>query len=242
VFNGLTGRQLHGPRGDFFPYDGTNGVFVAAGDVNGDGHDDIIVGPDAGMAPLVKVFDGKTGQLLTSFMADTPEFMGGIRVAAGDVNGDGKADVITGLGAGDLPLVRVFSGADQSLLASFLVGDPNFSGGVFVAAGDVDGSGRAEVIASQDAGGSPLVDVFSLGKKNRTVVRSFLAEDSSFTGGVRLAVVENGGQADIVTVDGPGSSPLVRVFDATTLQAIDTFFATDPNFSGGLFVGGGLHS
>src|SRR5207253_4878422 len=103
VFDGRTGRPLHGVLGDFTPFAGHGGVFVAAGDVNGDGFDDVVVGADAGQAPVVEVVSGATGHLLDRFLAASPQFRGGIRVAASDVNGDGKADIITGLGAGASP-------------------------------------------------------------------------------------------------------------------------------------------
>ena len=64
------------------------GVRVARGDVTGDGVDDIIVAPVVG-APHVKVFDGVTGAEVRSFLAFDPGFLGGITIAAGDVNGDG---------------------------------------------------------------------------------------------------------------------------------------------------------
>src|SRR5207249_8700928 len=38
----------------------TGGVFVAAGDVNGDGIDDLAIAPDEGGGPRVRVIDGKT--------------------------------------------------------------------------------------------------------------------------------------------------------------------------------------
>ncbi len=240
VFDGQTGRPLPGALGDFFPYGrNTNGVFVAAGDVNGDGYDDVIVGPDAGQAPLVEVFGGKDGKLLKSFLADTPGFKGGVRVAAGDVNGDGKADVITGLGAGDLPLARVFSGADFSLLSSILVGDASFRGGVFVAAGDLSGSGKANVIASQGAGGTTDVRVFN--GQDGSAVGSFAAENGAFKGGVRVATIRVGGKTRIVTADGPNGGATVSVFDGQTFKLVDSFTAGAPSFRGGLFVGGGGH-
>src|SRR6516162_4639410 len=46
-------------------------------------------GVDAGSSPGVNVFDGATGTLKSGFFAYAPAFHGGVRVAIGDVNGDG---------------------------------------------------------------------------------------------------------------------------------------------------------
>ena len=64
-------------------------------------------------------------------------FAGGVRVAAADVNGDGRADIIAGAGPGGAPHVRVFSGLDLSPLSSFFAFEPEFTGGVFVAAATI---------------------------------------------------------------------------------------------------------
>src|SRR5262249_5016676 len=69
------------------------GVSVAFGDVNADGHADIVVGAGAG-TPEVKVFDGTGGAPLMDFFAFSPSFLGGVSVAAGDINGDGHADIV----------------------------------------------------------------------------------------------------------------------------------------------------
>ena len=57
------------------------------------------------------------------------------RVAAGDINGDGKADIIAGAGPGGGPNVTVFSGVDGSPIDAFFAYDPHFTGGLYVAAG-----------------------------------------------------------------------------------------------------------
>jgi hypothetical protein len=56
-----------------------------------------------------------------------------VRVAAlADINGDGKAEVITDAGPGGGPHVQVFYGANLAVLDSFFAYSPNFADGVFV--------------------------------------------------------------------------------------------------------------
>ena len=237
VFDGRTGAEAR----SFFAFDPqfTGGVFVAAGDLNGDGFADIVTGADAGGGPQVKVFDGQTGAELRSFFAYASTFTGGVRVATGDINGDGFDDIITGAGAGGAPHVKVFDGLTGAEARSFFAYDPSFLGGVFVAAGDVDGDGFDDVVTGADAGGSPHVKVFS-GSTNAEL-RSFFAYTQGFTGGVRVAAgdVNGDGRADIVTGAGPGAGPQVKVFDGATNAEIRSFFAYDPGFTGGVYVASG---
>jgi autotransporter-associated beta strand protein len=212
------------------------GVFVAAGDVNGDGHADIITAPDAGGGPLVKEFDGSNAKLLVAFNAYDPAFLGGVHIAAGDLNGDGLAEIITAPGFGGGPLVKVFAGGTNTLLLAFNAYDPAFIGGVYVAAGDINGDGKAEIITG--ANGAPQVNIFNAA--NGSMLQSYFAFASTFTGGVRVAATDvNGdGKADIVAGAGPGGLPEVRIQDALTLAVLDDFFAYNPLFSGGVFVSG----
>src|SRR5439155_3410851 len=169
VFDGSTGDLLF----QFMAYDTSfrGGVYVAAGDVNGDGIEDIITGAGASGGPHVKVFDGLTGNVIASFFAYDPAFRGGVQVGAGDTNADGRADIITGAGPGGGPHVKVFSGANLGVLASFFPYDTGFRGGVFVAAGDVNGDGRADVITGPGAGGGSHVEAFDV--RSGTLLRSF---------------------------------------------------------------------
>jgi subtilisin-like proprotein convertase family protein len=243
VFDGKTGAQIR----EFMAFDPRflGGVYVAAGDVNGDGIADIIVGADAGGGPEVKVFSGKDGTVLMDFMAYNVGFTGGVRVAAGDVNGDGFADIITGAGPGGGPHVQVFSGKDGSLLQSFMAYNINFHGGVYVAAGDFrpdagdfNGDGRADIVTGAGAGGGPEVEVFS--GIDGAVLQAFFAYNEAFPGGVRVGVmgdVNGDGGAEIVTGAGPGGGPHTQVFDGQNLGNLDSFFAYNPAFAGGVFVG-----
>ena len=119
---------------------------------------------------------------VASFFAYDPAFAGGVSVAAGDVTGDGVADIITGAGAGGGPHVRAFSlaGGVVTEVASFFAYDPAFPGGVSVAAGDVTGDGVAEIITGAGPGGGPHVRAFSLAGGVVTEVASFFAYDPAF--------------------------------------------------------------
>lgn len=211
------------------------GVFVAAGDVDGDGRAEIITAPGAGGGPLVRVFSG-SGVLQLAFNAYDPAFAGGVHVAAGDVDGDGRAEIILAPGFGGGPLVKVFDGQTAEIRLAFNAYDAAFVGGVLVAAGDVNGDGKAEIITG--ANGAPHVKVFD--GLQAVEERSFLAFDPAFPGGVRLGATDfNGdGKADLITGGGPTGVPIVRVLDALSLNDLDVFFAYDPAFGGGVFVGG----
>ncbi|HXV28584.1 MAG TPA: FG-GAP-like repeat-containing protein, partial [bacterium] len=237
VFDGRNLNLIH----SFFAFDPafTGGVYVAAGDVNGDGRADIIIGAGAGGGPHVKVFDGRNLNLIHSFFAYNQAFTGGVHVAAGDINGDGRADIITGTGAGGGPHVKVFDGGNLNLVRSFFAYDPSFTGGVYVASGDVTGDGRADIVTGAGPGGGPHARVFN--GTNNAVVANYFPYNSAFPGGVTVAVadVTGDGRGDIITGTGAGGGPHVKVIDVGTGGDFSSFFAYDAGFGGGIFVAAG---
>jgi hypothetical protein len=167
VFDGLTHQQMPGPIGSFFAYDPSfaGGIFVAAGDVTGDGVADVVTGADAGGGPHVKVFNGATGQVVHSFFAYAPSFAGGVRVAVGDVNGDGTVDIITGAGPGGGPHLKVFDPRRiNEPIASFFAFTSNYTGGIYVSAADVNRDLVPEIIVSTGPGPFDSARVIQLGQ------------------------------------------------------------------------------
>jgi hypothetical protein len=166
VFGGSPTGGAPVPFASFQPFAGfLGGVNVAGGDVDGDGFLDVIAAPASGDAlsgggPRVSVFSGRTGQELVSFFAFDTSFIGGVRVAAGDIDGDGNAEIVVAGGSGGGPHVRVFDGVSPAPLADFAV-FPGFTGGVSVAAGDLDSDGVSEIVVGANVGGGALASLFS---------------------------------------------------------------------------------
>jgi hypothetical protein len=240
VFDGKSGEPLPGKLGNFlaFPRTFTSSVFVAAGDVNGDGKADIITTTGGGTVPQVRVFNGRNGALLSSFLAFDSKFANGVHVAAGDVNGDGKAEVIVAGGPGSAPQVRVFNPLTRKplpgKLGGFFAFEKTMTNGVFVAAGDINGDNKADILTSPVTG-EPRVQVYS-GKNGARLVNA-LAFDPTFLGGVRVAAVDLDGDGKdeiLAAPGGPGlSNPEVLEYDSKTRQFEGLF----PSFFGGVFVG-----
>ena len=76
-------------------------------DVDNDGTPEIILGAGEGAKPYVKIFN-LDGEEILSFLAYEETYLGGVRVAVGDLNGDGQVEIVTSPGRGMEPLVRVF--------------------------------------------------------------------------------------------------------------------------------------
>jgi hypothetical protein len=235
---------------EFNPYPGfRGGVTVAMADVTRDGVLDVITGASSGGGPHVKVFDGVTFAEVRSFYAYAPNFGGGVNVAAGDVNGDGYADIITGAGPGGAPHVRAFSGLDTGELATFYAYSEAFPGGVRVAAGDFDNNGLDEIVTAAGPGGGPHVrtwgrDLAVFGNVSPFLgtggaISSFYAYAPTFGAGVWVGVGDlNGdGTADILTGADTGGGPHVRGFSGRDGSEIASFYGFDESFSGGVRVG-----
>jgi hypothetical protein len=120
---------------DLTPYEATfkGGVFVAAGDVDGDGRADIITGPGKGHSPEVAVFNGVNGAEIARFLAFDKKVKAGVRVAVADVDADGRYEIVATLGSGKATEVHAFDATTLEEKTRFLAFDATFKKGAFVA-------------------------------------------------------------------------------------------------------------
>lgn len=200
-----------------------NGTDVAVGDVDGDGKGDLIASTLTSAGPRVAVYKYANG-----VMSKFSEFVtfqglnGAARLAAGDIDGDGKDEIIAGAEAGGGPRVNVFD-ANGAVLATQYVYDPGFRGGVDVASGDVSGDSKDEVVVAPLSGGNSQVRVLN---QTLAMTSQFYAYTSAYVGGVNISVgnvITPSPKAEIATVPSPGY-PLMYYYTATGTQLQSKYF------------------
>ncbi len=163
----IYGPHVRGWQSDGTPLPGVSflaygtskfGVNVAAGDLDGDGYDEIVTGagPGAVFGPHVRGWnvDGGTATPVPEvnfFAYGTLKY--GVNVACGDLNGDSIDEIVTGAGPGSVfgPHVRGWKVDGETVapipgVSFFAYGTLKY--GVNVAAGDVDRDGIDELLTA----------------------------------------------------------------------------------------------
>ena len=174
VYSGATGATLH-----VFDGEGAGDEFghrlAPIGDVNGDGHADILVGAYEHSEPgfhtgRVYVYSGATGTPLHVWTGEAPgDLFGWCVENAGDTDGDGVNDVLVAalghrFGAGKVHLFSGRTGARRFAWDGQAAGDS--MGYRAVNAGDVNGDGRPDVVIGapgSDESGQEAGKVFVYG-------------------------------------------------------------------------------
>ena len=122
-------------------------------------------------------------------MAYAEDFRGGINSCVGDVNDDGKDEIMTGIVSAGGPHVKIFgvgrSRAMETLSPGFMAYDPASRGGVSVTSIDTNDDGYYEIITGVGGDDSPVVRVFD--SDGYLLSPQFMAYSESFTGGITLA-------------------------------------------------------
>jgi len=140
----------------------------SAGDLDGDGADDIIVGAPlyhgtTGFEGTVDVYSGSDGQLLLSLTGNQWEYFGRTVAGVSDTDGDGQWDIAASSWVYDQDdepygMVSIHSGSDGALIRTYtsdLINDG--FGYEIISMGDLDGDTYSEIaISAPLAPGDPL--------------------------------------------------------------------------------------
>ena len=151
---------------NFMAYDPNfrGGINVTTIDMDGDGRDEIVTGPQYG-APHIQIFQirpNEIKQLSPGFYAFNADYRGGVDLDGADIDGDGIKELLVSVGENATPLVRVFN-IREELQQEFYAYNTNYLGGVQIAGGDVDADGEDEVIVIPRSNGGPQVRIIEAG-------------------------------------------------------------------------------
>lgn len=212
IFDRATGTE----RGSLTPF-GTGPLgSIAFVDVNGDGVTDVVAGTGPGVPSQVRAFDGRDAFELWTVNPFEADFLGGVEVAGGDLDGDGVAEVAVAAGDTGSPRVRLFDGGTHASKADFFALDRNARGGAHLAIGDFDGDGKNELLVGAGRGMAPEIRLLRWdGSAVVELARSQVFENA-FTGGVRVAAFDFDGDGvdDALATPGAGGGPRRKVMNA----------------------------
>lgn len=218
------------------------GVRVATGDLDNDGLPDVAVAPGRMAAPVIKVFNGSpqsgvqgteiVGLRIAADATYGSSFKGGVSLTIGDVVGDTLNDIVLAPSRGPAT-VKVFrnklvagapyAGFIQTPARTFdaFPGQTGYIGGGTVAAGDVLGLGKQQIVVGSGVGIRGEVNVFDVRAQAATYASLMQIVDPTVPnnrGGVSVATgdLDADGRFDIVTGVGAGSGGWVRAYSGRT--------------------------
>ncbi len=229
-----------------YPTEKKTGVAVATGDVNGDGVDEIITVP-AKSAAQVRVWRydvaSKTFKQISQAFAYDRNSRPGFTVAAGDLDLDGRAEIVVAprANARSIALLKLDTQNQLQLVRRFNPFPLTFTTGLTVAVGDVFGSGRASIIVVSGPSYYSDIRVFDMAGKLQT---HFLPTSKAYRGGLTLATldVNKDGRAEIITGTYKNGDPGIRAYRYNGLSKkfglIQSYFVYPRTVKNGLRLGG----
>jgi len=153
----------------------------------------------------VKIYDLDLNLKKTFF--PFPRTIGGVKLALGDVNGDGATEIIVGQNK-TRSQVKIFSLVGKQLGSTFYAFGSTFKGGVNLASGDVNGDNKDEIIAGAGTG-QPQIRIFN--DKGKQIVKSFLGASAKVKAGVKVSAAD---------IDGDGLDEIISLSENVFTTAL----------------------
>lgn len=223
------GALLH----QFFAYDNRwrIGVVAAVGDVDGDGEEEIVTAPASRGGGHIKIFT-LSGVLKGNFFAYPKNIRTGYALALGDLNNDGKHEIILSAHGARDGEIKIFSGAGTPFTQ--FVAYPNSTiTEVVLAVGDTNNDGEEEIVVAPARGAAPLTIFSSIGAFKRAV----FPFGSSYNRGIALAIGDLNGDRrnEIIAVPATNAPAHVMVLNGNG-ETVGTFFASEKRARTGFVV------
>ncbi len=247
VYSGSNGSVLYTLNGSF-PQGGFGRALDGIGDATGDGVDDLAVGvpyatvlkPQSGQ---LRIYSGASGgqHLALSGVANLESFGSSVS-RAGDLDGDGRGEVLVGTSAN---AVRIHSGSDGAQIMAFSAGTPgDLAGTVAAMAHDFNGDGVADVIVGaprSNLNGTESGAAFVVSGQNGSVLETLRGTGAFAHFGSSVAGIEDvdsDGRADVLVgapdggIAGFGFGGVAQVFVGLPAGCVNGPGSVDLNVDG----------
>jgi ligand-binding sensor domain-containing protein len=231
---------------DFTPkVDFTAGAFpwsMSIGDLDGDGNADLAVANYGSNTVSVYRNTSSSGSITTSSFAPKVDFVTGagpVSVAIGDLDGDGKADLaVTNNGSNTVSVFRNTSSSGSITPASFAA-KVDFATGTapyFVAIGDLDGDGKADLAVANVTNNT--ISVYRNTSTSGSITTANFSSKVDFTTGanprsVALGDLDGDGKADMAVANYSDNTLSVFRNTCTSGSITTTSFASKVDFTTG---------
>lgn len=236
TFNYL-GSNIYTPGFYTYGQEITTGFNISSGDLNGDGRDELVVAPQKGAAPYIRILD-YLGQpkFIPGFYAYEEDMKCGVDVAVADLNNDNKDEIITIPGNGCPAQVRIFNFMGQPILnPGFYAYEQSMTKGARIAAGDLNGDNKAEIVTIPEQQAPAHVRLFDYTGKPKFTPGFYAYNRDLGTGGdVTIGDINGDDRNEIATIPGPGFPAHVRFFNLVGQPKINPgFYAYGKNVKTG---------
>ncbi len=217
--------------GEFYAFNKNynGGGYIATGDIDEDGADEIVVGEGAGKdigntgAQRIRVFEKNGTRKSIELAPFDKNYAGGLSVAVGDTDGDGKAkEIATCEAAGGRTECKVYRYNTAKQMLAYWRPFGATTAGATIALADVDNDGRDEAIVATGSGATAQVRVYDIGSKTITAINKgatlkpiTLSPFGTYRGGVSVTGgdVDGDGKAEIsVGQSGLKQEPRVKTY------------------------------
>ncbi len=210
------------------------GATVAVTDLGGDGDSEYIVGAGSNGGPQIEIYD-QDGKRIRSFFVFNKTTQAGVNVAAGDIDNDGKGDIVVAPHLGYKPIIEVYDG-NGKLKDSFTAFESAYSGGVRVAVVPAHGQQNGYIAAASGIGREMEIKVFSMDGKQ--TISSIFPYGKKTGDGVTIAAGYSSTlQQSILAIGAPaGRKPFVQVYGLSSKKMESSFLAYDEKMTAGIWV------
>jgi hypothetical protein len=205
------------------------GVHLACGNVLGASpfRNQLVTGAGEGGPPLVRVWNvdlaAQASTMVIEGMAFEPAFRGGARVAVGDFDLDGRAEIVIARGPGGVAQVLVVrlqspGGVPTGVTVLANLAASGFPGGLFPAVANVENAltgAISEIVVGPGTGAGSDVLVVGLVGGQSLAAAPLPVFAAGLTGGTAVTAghLLPGLDAQIVAASGPGTPTRVRVVE-----------------------------